>query len=287
MATSGTSLRRRRLGVALRELRERAGMTHQQVGPALDCSPSKLSRIENGEVGVRRSDLLVLLDLYGLDDAGQRDELIELARESKRRGGWWLQYGELSHPYLKLIQLESEAASIRGNELTLIPGLLQTADYARALIRTAAPDDDEEVERRVGIRLTRQEILHRPNPPEFWVVLDEAALHRRIGGSAIMKDQLIALATACERPNITIQVLPFEHGEYEAMTGTFRVMRFPDHRDPDTVYLEGFGGTVYLDDAHEIVRYSLVFDHLCAAALSPQLSRQRILAVAQSLAEHV
>ncbi len=287
MATSGTSLRRRRLGVALRELREHAGLTHQQVGPTLDCSPSKISRIENGEVGVRRSDLLALLDLYGLDDAGQREELLELARESKRRGGWWLQYGELSHPYLKLIQLESEAASIRGTELLLIPGLLQTEAYARALISTASRDDPEEVERRVGIRMTRQAILQRPNPPEFWVVLDEASLHRHVGGAEIMRDQLHALVAASECPNVTIQVLPFEHGEYEAMTGSFRVMRFPDNRDPDTVYLEGFGGTMYLDDVHEIGRYSLVFEHLCAAALSPQLSRQRILTVAQSLTTHV
>ncbi|BCJ77684.1 transcriptional regulator [Catellatospora sp. IY07-71] len=287
MATSGTSLRRRRLGVALRELREHASLTHQQVGLTLDCSPSKISRIENGEVGVRRGDLLVLLDLYGLDDAGQREELLELARESKRRGGWWLKYGELSHPYLKLIQLEAEAASIRGTELLLIPGLLQTEQYARALISTASPDDPEEAERRVGIRMMRQEIFRRPNPPEFWVVLDEAALHRHVGGSETMKDQLLALAEASTLPNVTIQVLPFEHGEYEAMTGSFRVMRFPDHRDPDTVYLEGFSGTMYLDDVRDIRRYSLVFDHLCAAALSPQLSHQRILAVARNLTTHV
>jgi transcriptional regulator with XRE-family HTH domain len=287
MATSGTSLRRRRLGVTLRDLRERAGMTHQQVGPKLDCSPSKISRIENGEVGVRRSDLLMLLDLYGLGDAGQREELLELARESKRRGGWWLQYGELSHPFLKLIQLEAEAASIRGTELLLMPGLLQTEAYARALISSAASVDPDEVERRVGIRMMRQEILRRPDPPEFWVVLDEAALHRHVGGVETMRAQLLALAAAGGRPNITVQVLPFEHGEYEAMTGSFRVMRFADHRDPDTVYLEGFGGTMYLDEVHDIGRYSLVFDHLCAAALSPQLSRQRILAIAQSLVEFV
>ncbi|MDI1465451.1 helix-turn-helix transcriptional regulator [Catellatospora sp. KI3] len=285
MATSGTSLRRRRLGVALRELRERAGMTHQQVGPVLDCSPSKLSRIENGEVGVRRGDLLALLDLYGLADALQRDELTELARESKRRGGWWLKYGDLSAPFLKLIQLESEAASIRGTDLLLVPGLLQTAEYARALIRTAVPDDEEEVERRVRIRLTRQEILLRPDPPELWVILDEAALHRRVGGSEVMSQQLKALVAAGDRPNVTIQVLPFEHGEYEAMPGSFRVMRFADPRDPDTVYLEGYAGAVYLDDARDVRRYSLVFDHLCAVALSPQSSRQLLLRIAQNHVE--
>lgn len=284
MATSGTSLRRRRLGVALRELRERAGMTHQQVGPALDCSPSKLSRIENGEVGVRRSDLLVLLDLYGLDDAAQREELIELARESKRRGGWWLKYGEVSSPYLKLIQLESEADSIRGAELMFVPGLLQTEDYARAVIRATRPQDGaDEAERRVQIRLTRQELLKQEHPPEFWTVLDEAVLHRTVGSRRIMAEQLRALAAANELPHITVQILPFTHGGHEAMAGAFRILRFPDRRDPDTVYVEGFAGDIYLDDATELTRCSLVFDHLCAAALSPQLSGLRMLEIAQSL----
>ncbi|WP_155374628.1 helix-turn-helix domain-containing protein [Catellatospora vulcania] len=284
MATSGTSLRRRRLGVALRELRERAGMTHQQVGPALDCSPSKLSRIENGEVGVRRSDLLVLLDLYGLDDAGQREELIELARESKRRGGWWLKYGEVSSPYLKLIQLESEADSIRGAELMFVPGLLQTEDYARAVIRATRPQDGpEEVERRVQIRLTRQELLKQERPPEFWTVLDEAVLHRTVGNRQVMAEQLRAMAAANELPHITIQIVPFAHGGHEAMAGAFRILRFPDRRDPDTVYLEGFAGDMYLDDASELTRCSLVFDHLSAAALSPQLSSLRMLEIAQGL----
>ncbi|MEV4415613.1 helix-turn-helix transcriptional regulator [Catellatospora sp. NPDC049609] len=284
MATSGTSLRRRRLGVALRELRERAGMTHQQVGPALDCSPSKISRIENGEVGVRRSDLLVLLDLYGLDDAGQREELLELARESKRRGGWWLKYGEVSSPYLKLIQLEAEADSIRGAELMFVPGLLQTEDYARAVIHATRPQDGpEEVERRTQIRLTRQELLKQDRPPEFWTVLDEAVLHRIVGSRAVMAEQLRALAAANELPHITVQILPFAHGGHEAMAGAFRILRFPDSRDPDTVYFEGFAGDLYLDDSPEIARCSLVFDHLCAAALSPQLSSLRMLEVAQSL----
>ncbi|MEV0457511.1 helix-turn-helix domain-containing protein [Catellatospora methionotrophica] len=284
MATSGTSLRRRRLGVALRELRERAGMTHQQVGPALDCSPSKLSRIENGEVGVRRSDLLVLLELYGLDDAAQRDELIELARESKRRGGWWLKYGEVSSPYLKLIQLESEADSIRGTELMFVPGLLQTEDYARAVIRATRPQDGpDEVERRAQIRLTRQELLKQEKPPEFWTVLDEAVLHRTVGSPAVMAEQLRALAAANELPHITVQILPFAHGGHEAMAGAFRILRFPDRRDPDTVYLEGFAGDIYLDDASEVVRCSLVFDHLSAAALSPRLSSLRMLEIAQGL----
>ncbi|MEU8073928.1 helix-turn-helix transcriptional regulator [Catellatospora citrea] len=284
MATSGTSLRRRRLGVALRELRERAGMTHQQVGPALDCSPSKLSRIENGEVGVRRSDLLVLLDLYGLDDTAQRDELIELARESKRRGGWWLKYGEVSSPYLKLIQLESEADSIRGTELMFVPGLLQTEDYARAVIRATRPQDGaEEVERRALIRLTRQELLKQEKPPEFWTVLDEAVLHRTVGSPQVMAEQLRALAAANELPHITVQIIPFAHGGHEAMAGAFRILRFPDRRDPDTVYLEGFAGDIYLDDASEVTRCSLVFDHLSAAALSPRLSSLRMLEIAQGL----
>ncbi|GAB4056970.1 helix-turn-helix domain-containing protein [Catellatospora paridis] len=284
MATSGTSLRRRRLGVALRELRERAGMTHQQVGPALDCSPSKLSRIENGEVGVRRSDLLVLLDLYGLDDAAQRDELIELARESKRRGGWWLKYGEVSSPYLKLIQLESEADSIRGTELMFVPGLLQTEDYARAVIRATRPQDGpDEVERRVQIRLTRQELLKQEKPPEFWTVLDEAVLHRAVGSMPVMAEQLRVLAAANELPHITVQIIPFAHGGHEAMAGAFRILRFPDRRDPDTVYLEGFAGDIYLDDASEVSRCSLVFDHLSAAALSPRLSSLRMLEIAQGL----
>lgn len=266
------TLRRRRLGAALRQLREQAEISREQVGEKLDCSASKIGRIENGDVGLNRRDLNDMLDMYGLDDPDQRQALLDLAREGKRRDGWWRKYSDLPNRYLRLIELEAVATSFRWFEPMVVPGLLQTEDYARAVIRATKPAvGEDEVERRARVRMTRQELLTRDDAPEFWTILDEAALRRVMGGPAVMRGQLEHLVQVAKLPNVTVQVLPFSHGGHEATTGAFALLRFPD-KDPDIVYVEGFAGDIYLEDEADVRRCSLVFDHLAAAALSPQKS---------------
>jgi transcriptional regulator with XRE-family HTH domain len=277
------TLRRRRLGAVLREMREHAEITRDEVGERLDCSASKIARIEIGDVGVRRRDLDDMLELYGVTDDLARRELAELARQSKERGGWWQKYGDLPNPYLTLIELESVANSISSFQLMVVPGLLQTEEYARAVIKASRPSDSvEEVERRVKVRLTRQELLVRPESPALWAVLDEAALRRVVGSSAVMRDQLGRLLDLGDRPNLTIQVLPFTCGGYEALFGGFMLLRFPDP-DPDVVYVEGFAGDVYLEKEEELVRCSLAFERLCDAALSQARSAELIRSAARDL----
>ncbi len=282
-AVQSPTLRRRRLGAALRQLRERSEIPREEVAEKLDCSASKIGRIENGDVGVRRRDLDDMLDLYAVDDADQRDELHALARESKKRDGWWRKYSDLPNRYLRLIELETVATSFRWFEPMVVPGLLQTEEYARAVIRTGRPTDNaEEVERRARVRMTRQELLTGDDPPEFWTILDEAALRRVMGGPVVMRGQLERLAELADLPNVTVQVLPFTHGGHEAVAGAFTILRFPD-RDPDIVYVDGFAGDFYLEEEADVRGCSLVFDHLAAAALSPPQSVDLIGEVARGL----
>lgn len=267
-----STLGRRRLGTELRRMREAADKTREEAGERLDCSASKISRIEVGDVGVRRRDLEDLLDLYGITDEDQRAQLFALARASKHNRGWWIKFSDLPNPYLKLIELESVATSLRWFEPMVIPGWLQTEAYMRAVVAAGWPTATaEETERRVKVRLTRQDLLTSDDAPEFWAILDEAALHRRIGDEDVMREQCAHLVEMSELRNLTLQILPFEHGGHEALFGGFTILRFPDP-DPDIVFVEGFAGDVYLEKPEDIDRCSLVFDHLNAAALSPPKS---------------
>ena len=282
---STPTLARRRLGAALRELRDAAGLTRETVGEALDCSGSKISRIEGGDVGVRRGDLLTMLDLYGLTDEDRRQAFVDLARKSKERDGWWLKYSRLPNPYLRLIQLETVASAIHNFQLIVVPGLLQTEDYARAVIRAHRPDDSpDEIERHVKVRRERQDLLRGDDAPELWAVLDEAALLRTIGGPAVMTQQLRWLAEINDHPRVNVQILPFDHGGHQATTGAFAILRFDDPADPDVVYVEGFAGDVYLDSAEDAQRATLVFDRLRADALSSTKSTEMITTVARRYA---
>ncbi|MGH3735199.1 MAG: helix-turn-helix domain-containing protein [Micromonosporaceae bacterium] len=270
------TLRRRRLGAALRACRDAAGLTREDVGEKLDCSGSKITRMENADVGVRRTDLLALLDLYGVTDLAQREELLGLAKRSKETG-WWQRYRTLPGKYLQLIELESVARSIRWYEQMVIPGLLQTLDYARAVIEATVPHaSPDEVDRKVEARLNRQKVLTESSePPECWIILDEAALHRVIGSAPIMHAQMSHLIELAKAKLVRLQVIPFHHGGHEAMTGAFTILRF-DPPDPDIVYLEGLAGDIYLDQSEDLDRCSLVFDHLCAVAATPEQSRKVI-----------
>ncbi|MFC5830290.1 helix-turn-helix domain-containing protein [Nonomuraea insulae] len=272
----GPTLRRRRLAAELRILRERSGLTGEQAGERLGWSVSKVSRIETAQVGVQTRDLVALLDLYGVSEA-KRDALKEIARTAARRG-WWDTYESISTDYANYISLESEATAIRCFSQTLIHGLLQTEDYAHAVIRAALVPftSASEIDRRVEIRMTRQKVLRRDDPLNIWMVLDEAALYRLIGGAEVMKAQCASLIRLSELPNVTIQVLTSAVGAHPGGNTPFSVLSFPEVYDPDVVYIETMTSSLWIEDDSEVHRYSLAFDQVRAMALSPDDSAELI-----------
>ncbi|SDY20650.1 Helix-turn-helix domain-containing protein [Micromonospora pattaloongensis] len=263
------TIRRRRLGAELRRRREAAGVTIDGVAELLECSASKVSRIETGHTSATPRDVRDMLAIYGTAGA-ERDELVQIAREARQKG-WW-------HPYSTVLTgayvgLEAAASSVRAYEQQVVPGLLQTADYARAMIRAARPDiTADEVERRVRVRLGRQSLLIQDDPIDLRVVLDEAVLSRPVGGDAVMRAQLERLLEAAELPNVTLQILPFDAGAHAGMDGTFAILDFPEPNDPAVVYAENATGGLFLEKAEELRKYVFIFDHVCAAALRPEES---------------
>lgn len=284
MADGSPTVRRRRLGLILRGLREKAGMTGEEVGTAIERSGSWVSRVETGRVGLRGRDLRDLLTLYRVEDEKLGEELLGLAKEGKQRG-WWSKYADtLSGPYATYIGFEAEAAELRVYETLVVHGLLQTEGYARAMFAATIPANKEDViERKVRIRLARQGLLDGPRPLHLRAVFGEGVLMRQIGGPAVLRDQLKKLAEASRRPNITLQVIPFTRGVHPGMIGSFTVVRFPSPDDPDIVYIEGMTGDVFAEaeDAHI---YNEVFDHLSSAALSPAESQAKIDWAGEALA---
>jgi transcriptional regulator with XRE-family HTH domain len=268
-------MRRRRLAAELRRLRTEARLPIEEVAGKLKWPGSKISRIENRQVGISTRDLRRLLDLYQVEDRAYREQLLEMARRATERG-WWQSYSGLLPALGNLIGLEAEAATIRVYEPELVPGLLQTADYARAVIRAGYQADTmEEIDRRVEIRLERQEVLTRadPPPPKVSVVLNEAVLARRVGGPEVMRAQLEHLMRERDRANIVIQVLPFSGGEHPAMVGPFTMLTFLDPADPGVVNVENVLGALALEQPEEIRAYEEVWSALQARAVSPDDSR--------------
>lgn len=272
---SSPTTRGRRLASELRRLREQvARLTIEQAAGQLGWSKSKLSRIETGRTRAKPAEVGIALELYGGTTAEERAELIELARDAQKRG-WWRQYPDVFTG--AFVGLESGAKRIRKWETQLVPGLLQTGDYARAVIRSGLPDKDEaDVQRRVQGRMMRKELLSRPAAPSLHVILDEAVLHRPIGGHEVMRGQLREVLATAERPNVTIQVLPFEAGAHAGLEGPFVVLSFPEKVDPDVVYTEVMAGDIYLESADEVARFNLAFERLRNAALDPQESAKLI-----------
>jgi transcriptional regulator with XRE-family HTH domain len=262
------TVRRRRLALELRRLREAARLTCEEVADHLECSASKISRVETGRVSVSPRDVRDMLDLYGVP-AAQRESLVQLARDSRQKG-WWHAYSDTMQPqFATYVGLESAASEIRIYEVSLMPGLLQTEDYARAVIRAgmmSSPNDD--VERRVALRMARQPAPTREDPPKIWAVLDEAALRRRVGGAGLMRMQLEHLLAQAALPNVAIQVIPFTGGAHPAMGRPFTILVFPERVDTDVVYLEDLTSTLYVEDVAEVDRYNVFFNHLRATALS-------------------
>ncbi|HIW63490.1 MAG TPA: helix-turn-helix domain-containing protein [Candidatus Stackebrandtia excrementipullorum] len=271
------SLHRRRLGVVLRRFRERSLISREVAGQELDCSESKISRIENGDVRVHQRDLYALLDLYSIDDTGVRADLREMAARGGKRGGWWTKYNnEVTGSFRRFMELETVATAIRRVSVTAVPGILQTQDYARQVIAATAPHyTDEVIARQLSLRAERQKRLTEPDPPDNWIVLDEAVLRRAVGGRRVMVGQLCRLLEAAEQPGVRMQLLPFDAGAHQAMPGSFAIMRFLPP-DPDVVYSEGFTGEVTLDDPAELRSCSLVFDRLAGEALDPERTKRFI-----------
>jgi hypothetical protein len=260
------TVRRRRLGIELRRLREGADLTIERVAEKLECSDSKISRIETGQVRATPRDVRDMLEIYGASDQ-QRDELMQIAREARQKG-WWHEYGDV--PISALVGLEAEASSMSMYAALLVPGLVQTPDYARAVLHAILHHlPSAEIERRVDLRMARQSQLTQDEPPKLWVVTDEAALRRRVGGFEVMHEQLKRLREVTTLPNVTLQVLPFSGGEHAGMDGEFTIIGFPDQADPNLVYIENTRNDLYIEDPAVVQQYDSLFDHLRAAALAP------------------
>jgi transcriptional regulator with XRE-family HTH domain len=271
------SMRRRRLAAELRHLRGDSNLSIEDVAGALKWPGSKISRIENRQVGITTRDLRQLLEFYRIDDQPYCDELLEMARRATERG-WWQSYsgGVVPSDYANLIGLETEAATIRAYEPELVPGLLQTADYARAVIRVGRPaDTSKEIERRVEVRLERQEVLFRsdPPPPRVSVVLNEGVLVRRVGGPDIMRAQIEHMRKKRDRDNVVVQVLPFSAGAHPAMVGPFTMLTFLDASDPGVVNVENHTGAHAFERPEEIQAYEEIWGAIQAKAISPDDSR--------------
>ncbi len=227
--------------------------------------------MELGRVSFKERDVADLLELYGVADAAERDVLVALARDANSPG-WWHKYGDVLPEWFQVyVGLEEAAELIRVYEVQFVPGLLQTADYARSVMALGQPGAPaDEIERRVTLRMTRQNLLTRPNAPRFWAVVDEAALRRPIGGREVMRSQLERLIAATKEPNVTLQVMPFRFGGHAAEGGAFTVMRFPEVDLPDVVYVEQLTSALYLDKRDDVERYTEVMERLSVESASPE-----------------
>jgi hypothetical protein len=260
------------LGNQLRTLREANGVTREAAGWEIRASESKISRMELGRVGFKERDVADLLTLYGVSDEKEREALLTLAREANTPG-WWHRYSDVMPSWFQsYLGLESAAALIRTYEVQFVPGLLQTPAYARAVILLGHADASQaEIERRVQLRTSRQRVLHRDAPPapDLWVVVDEAALRRPIGGPDVMREQIQSLIELSDQPHIRLQVIPFLSGGHAAAGGAFTILRFPEDELPDVVYVEQLTSALYLDKREDRDHYASAMERLCIEAEPP------------------
>jgi transcriptional regulator with XRE-family HTH domain len=265
------------LGTELRRLREACQITPAQAAAAIRATQSKISRLERGRSAARRRDVADLLSLYGVTDEAEREKLLALTQQTSTPG-WWQRYSDVMPRWLELyIGLEKAAKVIRTYEVQFVHGLMQTEDYARAVILICNADASaEEVERRVSFRMERQQLLTQPGAPELWAVLDEAALRRSPDNRAVMRGQLEHLLELTDLPNVTLQIVPFRVGPHAAAGGPFTILRFPELYVPDLVYLEQLNSAVYLDQPGDVVGYLAVMDRLCVQAESGIASKDML-----------
>ena len=263
----GPTVMRLILGRQLQALREKAGLSHEQAADAIYTSAWTIRRMEKAEVGLKLNYVKSLLLAYGITDVREIDAFLDLAREANKPG-WWHSYADVLPSWFRVFPgLEQAAELIRGYEPHCVPGLLQTEDYAHALTIAGYPDAlAEETSRRVAVRMARQQILTRPDPPQLWEVIDETVLRRLAGSPAVMRGQLTRLIEAAGTPNVTLQVLPFAAGPHPAMYGMFHLLRFPAAELHDIVYGENMTSAFYLDKPHEVAAYAQALDRLSTRA---------------------
>jgi transcriptional regulator with XRE-family HTH domain len=283
---SSPTVKRRRLAAELHASRERAGLTIDDVAQRLEWSAAKISRIENARVRVLPRDVKYLLRIYRVkEDGPDWDLLVTLAREAHQKG-WWHTYSDAMPESLKtLVGLEAAATALRTYESECVPGLLQTEDYARAIVRaglSAGADDD--IERYVALRMARQARLTQSPASELWAVVGEGAIRRQVGGATVLRAQLTRLLEASYLPTVTLQVMPFGVGAHAGMAGSFLMLSFPEPADPDVVYASYSTGTLFLEKQEEVERTALIFNHLRAAALPIGQSREMVSRAQQELA---
>ena len=270
------------LGSELRRRRERAGISRETAGDALRASPAKISRLELGRVGFKERDVLDLLTLYGVTDATERAQFVALARRANAPG-WWHRYSDLLPGWFETyLGLEQASTMIRTYELQFVPGLLQTREYARA-VTLLGHEDREDVERRVELRLRRQEVLTAPGAPTLWAVIDEAALRRSLNGPELLREQLDHLLAMNELPNVSVQIAPLSFGGHAAAGGPFSILRFAEPDLPDIVYLEQLTSALYLDKRSDVEHYALVMDRLCAHIEPPDRTAAIIESIRKSI----
>jgi len=276
----GPTVLRILLGAQLRRLREARRISLEEAGNVIRASHSKISRIETGRVGFKDRDIADLLIFYGVTDEKERDALRALARRASLPG-WWHDYSDILPTWFEAyVGLEEAATTIRTYQIQFVPGLLQTADYARGVIMLGHPNSPaREVDRRVGLRLARQALLTRPDSPSIWAVLDEAMLRRQIGSAEVMRGQLKHLLELSKRTHITIQVLPFSAGGHAAAGGPFSILRFAEHDLPDVVYLEQLTSSLYLDKQELVESYLMVMEQLCMEAATPANSAKLLRSI--------
>ncbi len=258
------------LGSQLRRFREAAAITPERAGYEIRASRSKISRLENGRVRLKSRDMTDLLTLYGVTDEDLRSKFLDLVRQSNTPD-WWAKYSDILPDWFETyLGLEAAAATIRSFEVQFVHGLFQTGDYARAVTRLRRKTDpSDEIERRVSLRLKRQDLLTRPDPPKIWSVMDEAVLRRPVGSPAVMRAQFQRLIEVAELPHVTLQVVSFASGSHAAESGSFTVLRFEEQDLPDVVYIEQLTGAIYLDQRSDVERYLEVMDELSCEALTP------------------
>jgi len=279
---SSPTVKRRRLAADLHICREEAGLTIDDVALQLEWSAAKISRIENARVRVLPRDVKHLLRVYGVKEgSAQWEILLTLARESHQKG-WWHPYGDaIRQSFSTYVGLEADAESMRTYECACVPGLLQTEEYAREVIRAGSPTAaDDEVEKYVALRMARQ-----ANKPltELWAVVDEGALHRLVGSAAVTRTQLDRLLECSYQPNVTMQLVPFGTGAYPSMGGAFTILTFPEPSDPDIAYVDYSTGSLFIEKPEELLRLGLIFNHLRASALPVNESRDAISRLGQEL----
>ncbi|GAA3488930.1 MULTISPECIES: helix-turn-helix domain-containing protein [Streptomyces] len=276
------TVRRRRLGQELRRLRETKGLTAEGVAERLLVSQSKISRLENGRRSISPRDVRDLCGVYEVEDPRVVESLMQMAKDSRQQG-WWHAFGDI--PYSVYIGLETDAESLRVYEPQVVPGLLQTTEYAEAVISGALPESTpEEWKKRVGVRLRRKErITAAAVPLRLWAVIDESALCRVVGDRHLMLAQLEHLQELSKLPHVTIQVLPFSAGAHTGLSGHYAILEFPETTDSSVVYIEGVTSDLYLEKTGDVQKYTVMYEHLRAKAMSAEDSLEYIDDIAKRL----